>query len=200
MVQVALRTDGALTAVLAWIAEIAAGGFGVREVSGDNEHWHWLLETDKTYKAVRCSFNKKVPELKGNGAYSMSEVEDVEKYERYMCKGESDGAGPEVVWRNSMRYTEEKCSELHEEYWAENRKLKKRKAGSMIDWVVDEAKRNNIAWDQRSKIAEIYIRELGARSKPINLYSIRSNLNAVQFALCPDDSCLKQLVGYVEQF
>lgn len=200
MTYVALRIDGALTAVLTWLAEIAAGGFGVREVAGDNEHWHFLVESEKTYKAVRCSFNKKVPELKGNGAYSMSEVEDLEKYERYLCKGESDGEGPEVVWRNSVKYTEEKCSELHGAYWEENRKLKKRKVGSMIDWVIDEAKRQNIAWNNRDKIAEIYIKELGVRSKPINCFSIRSNLNAVQFALCPDDECLKQLINCVSQY
>lgn len=196
---IALRTDSALTAVLAWLAGLAAGGFGVREVAGDNEHWHWLVESDKTYKAVRVDFNKKVPELKGNGAYSMSEVEDVEKYERYLCKGESSGAGPEVVWRNSVKYTEEKLSELHEAYWAENRSLKKRKVGSMVDFVVDAAKRDGITWNQRSKLAEIYIKELGVRSKPINLFSIRANLNAVQYALCPDDACLNELCSLLEQ-
>lgn len=196
---VALRTDGALTAVLAWLAEISAGGFGVREVAGDNEHWHWLVESDKTYKAVRVSFNKRVPELKGNGSYSMSEVADLEKYERYMCKGESAGVLPEVVWSHSAKYSSEVVAELHEAYWDENRNLKKRKTGGVTDWVIDECKRQNILWNQRREISKIYIKELGARGKPINLFSIRSNVNAVQYALCPDDSCLEELASLLDQ-
>jgi len=187
--------------VKAWIAELSFGGFGVREVSGDNEHWHWLLTTEKTYKAVRVSFNKRVPELKGNGAYSMSEVADLAKYERYLCKGESDGEGPEVIWSNSIEYAPDRLEELHRMYWAENRSYKKRKgSGSMIDYVIDYAKREGVAWNARMALAKIYIKECGMRGKPINLFAIRSNLNTIQYALCPNDDLLDQLVERVEQY
>lgn len=197
----ALRVDDAFSVVLAWVNREGFGGFAVREtVAGENQHWHWLLQTDKELHPVRCSFNRAVPELKGNGKYSLTVVRDLPKYELYLCKGDSEGQMPEIAWRNSIFYTEQKIEELHEQYWVTNRALKKRKLGSMIDWVIDEAKRQNVVWSNREKLAEIYIRELGARGKPINLYSIRSNLNSVQVALCPDDTVLKALVEKVEQY
>lgn len=196
----ALRIDGHHDKVVQWADKHGLGGFSVREVAGDNEHWHFLLEGEKTIKQLRCSFNREVPELKGNGAYSLTECRDVDKYERYLAKGESEGQMPELAWSNSLKYDNDFISELHDKYWEENRNLKKRKAGSMIDWVVDEAKRQNIRWDEREKLAKVYIRELGARGKPINLFSVRSSINAVQFALCGDDSALEALVNYCSQY
>lgn len=196
-----LRTDSLFDDVKSWVERQGFGGFAIREtVSGENEHWHWLLETDKDLHPVRCSFNRALPALKGNGAYSLTQCRDIDKYVRYLCKGDSEGAAPELAWSNSMVYDAAKLEELHVQYWDENRRLKKRKVGSMIDWVVDEAKRQEVAFSNRAKLSEIYIRELGVRGKPINLYSIRSNLNSVQIALCPDDSILADLVSRCEQY
>lgn len=189
---VALRTDKAFEDVKKFLTDKAISGFAVREVSGDNEHWHWLLETSyKNVQSFRVNLLKAVPVLKGNASYSATVVKDLDKYERYMCKGDDEGVEPEVAWRHSMKYTEEKITELHEEYWTENRKLKKRKVGSMIDFVVDECKRERIEWKDRSKIGEIYVREILARGKPLNTFSAKSAINTVQCLLCPDDAALK---------
>lgn len=197
----ALRIDGEFDKVKRWVDACGFGGFAVREsVAGANEHWHWLLETDKELHPVRCSFNRAVPELKGNGKYSLTVCRDVSKYVRYLCKGSAEGVLPEVSWSNSIQYSADMIEEYHAGYWEENRRLKKRKVGSMIDFVVDEAKRLGIAHTDRKKLAEIYIRELGVRCKPINLFSIRSNLNCVQIALCPDDSVLGDLCERCEQY
>lgn len=195
-----LRVDGFLEKVTAWMDKHGLGGWAVREVSGDNEHWHLLVEGEKTIKQLRCSFNREIPELKGNGLYSLTECRDLDKYVRYMAKGESEGQMPEIAWSNSLLYNDDKISELHDAYWFENRKLKKRKAGSMIDWVIDQAKEDGIAWDNRSALAKLYIREVGKRGKPINLFAIRSNINSVQLALCPDDTLLNVLVDRVDQY
>lgn len=196
-----LRTDAEFSKVKAWVESQNYGGFCVREtVQGANEHWHWLLLTEKDVKAVRMSFKRKVPELAGNGKYSLTVCLEKEKYERYMCKGESEGEGPEVVWRFGLEYSDEKVEELHAAYWLENRRLKKRKVGSMVDYVIDAAKSKNVHWNDRAALCELYIRELGVRGKPINLFSIRANVNSVQLALCPDDSCLKVLVERCEQY
>jgi hypothetical protein len=86
-------------------------------------------------------------------------------------------------------------------YWSENRTYKKRKTtGSMVDYVIDVAKRDGITWNKRRDLAKIYIRECGMRGKPINLFSIRSNLNTIQYSLCPDDECLEELVDRVENY
>lgn len=199
----ALRTDKAFAEVKAWVEGKQLTGFSVREVSGENEHWHWLLEDSnqsRTIQQLRMDLKRKVSVLSGNGAYSLTVCRDVEKYERYLCKGESEGAGPEVAWAFSLKYSDARIGELHEEYWQANRALKRRRVGGMIDWVIDECKRQNVEWSNRRRISEIYIRELGACSKPINLFSIRSNVNAVQFALCPNDECLTSLVDRCEQY
>jgi len=200
--KISLRTDNSFEAVRHFVDSKSYGGFCVREVAGvDNEHWHWYLEADvHNVQAFRVSLTRAVPALRGNASYSATVVQDVDKYVRYMCKGDAEGAGVEVVWRNSILYDEAKIEELHDEYWTENRRLKKRKAGSMIDWVVDECKRLEIDWNARSRIAEIYIRELSARGKPINLFSIRANINTVQVALCPSDAAIQQLCERCEQF
>lgn len=200
-----LRIDGALQSVLAWIATVGINGWAVREVARsndgqDNEHWHFHLWGDKTIKQLRCTFNRQVPDLKGNGAYSLSLCRDADKYDRYMAKGDDEHSLPNVAWKSSLSYDDDAVKRLHDEYWQTHRALKRKREGSMIDYIIDECKNRNVDWNDRKKISELYIRELGDRGKPINLHAVRSNINAVQFALCPDDSLLSVLVERVEQY
>lgn len=195
----AVRVDKSIDDVEAYFDRRGYGGFGVREVAGDNEHWHFLIETDAhvNIQAFRVALTKAVPELKGNGSYSVSEVKDIDKYVRYMCKGESEGCGAEVVWRHSLLYTEEKCDQLHVEYWEENRRMKKRKVGSMIDAVVDECKRSSIGWREREKISFLYVKEVMSRAKPFNAFAAKSAVNTIQMLLCPDDSAMRMFAEAV---
>lgn len=186
---VALRTDKEFEAVKAFVTSKSYGGFCVREAKEDNEHWHWLLEVSaKNVQTFRVLLTRTVPELKGNSAYSATEVADLAKYERYMCKGDSEGQKPEVVWTQSVKYTPAKIDELHAAYWLENSKLKKRKVGSMLDYVVDEAKRQNVSWRDRKALSLIYVREVKARARPLNLFAARATMNTVQMLLCPNDT------------
>lgn len=192
----ALRIDSHLPSVKTWAESQGYGGFAVREVAA-REHWHFLLTTCKTIKQVRSSFARCCPELIGNKGYSLTTVKELEKYIRYLCKGDSEGVTPEVAWTSGLTWTDEKFEEEHEAYWSANKKMKKAKtSGSMIDWVIDECKRLEVRWEQREVIAKIYIRELGARSRPVNMFSIRSGLNSIQIALCPDDTAIDLLCGH----
>lgn len=190
----ALRTDKGLEAVKAWCSKLSLTGWAVRELGAgaENEHWHWYLEDGKNRKlsALRVSLVREVPVLAGNGGYSLTVVKDVDKYLRYMAKGDG-GSGPDVAWKYGLVWTDEKIAELHEEYWIENRKLKSRRTMGVMDYVIDACRRQNVKWDERQKIAEIYIRELAARSKPINTYAVKSAINGVQVQLCPDDAAIK---------
>lgn len=201
--RVALRTDDCFSDVSEWCDKHGFGGFAVREGDGtDNVHWHWLLFAgSKTLKAIRSLFNRELPGLRGNGKYSMSEVDDLSKYERYLCKGESDYVLPVVAWRNSMTYDDARVKELHDAYWEENKKVRrKRVRGSAIDSVIDVCKEDAVHWNDRRLISEKYIKLLGEQGKPINLFSMRANINAVQYALCPDDTILNALVDRLEQY
>lgn len=184
---IALRTDTHFEEVKGWLSGYGVGGFACKEVEGTNEHVHWIIYTDKPIKTVRQALTRAVP-LKGNGAYSMSVVKDVAKYERYCCKGQSDGSGCDVVWKQTI---EDRFDELHEAYWAENRKLKR--GGNVAERVLDECKRQRVEWNDRAKIGTIYIRELVTMNKPVNLFSVRSSVNLIQCKLCPTDAALHYL-------
>lgn len=192
----ALRTDGSLDEVISWVNAQSFGGFAVKEVAGaDNVHWHWLLESGKTLKQIRSSFCRNVPGLVGNKSYSLTVIRDVEKYARYMCKGDAEGKSPHVAWSNSLFYNDAKIEELHVEYWTNNKAMRKRKVGTVADAVIDLAKQDNVRWSDRQTLAKMYIQELKSRDKPINMYSVKSNLNLVQVALCPDDSAIEDLAN-----
>lgn len=200
----ALRVNKLSMEVNVWLNSKAYSGFGVRETGsgGDNEHWHYLvtLPVGTKLSAFRTAFLRHFPSLKGNGDYSLSACRDVDKYARYCAKGEAEGVAAEVVWRYGLIWTDEKLEELHEAYWGENRRLKKRKQGSMVDRVLDICKERRIAWDAREKISEIYIREVTASAKPLSMFSLRACVNSVQVLLCPTDEALRAFALSGNQF
>ena len=198
VILIALRTDKDFSGVKAFVDSKAYGGFAVREVAGSNEHWHWLLEAAvSNIQAFRVALTRAVPELKGNAAYSATLIKELEKYERYLAKGDSEGVNCELAWRNSVKYDDEKIEALHNEYWTENRRLKKRKVGTAMDETIDECKRDNVDWKDREKIAERYLRALVKRNRPVNIFSTRASVNAIQIQLCPDDAAFKMFAEQI---
>lgn len=198
----ALRIDKSFPAVKAWLGTHSFGGFGVREVAGEsNEHWHFLLEipaNGKKIQAYRVSLTRDVPELKGNAGYSLTEVRDVEKYERYMCKGDTEEHMPEVVWSNSLKYDQARIQELHDSYWECNRQLQPRKRQlSVIDEVTQACKEAKIEWSERTAISREYIKSAVARKKGINIFQVKASVNVIQCLLCPDDKAIELLAEQI---
>lgn len=194
-----LRIDHHYDETLQYVESHGMSGWAVREVSGDNEHWHWYLETDvfKNANAFRQSLTRKVPALKGNGSYSLKECdENYERYWQYMAKGDSNGSGVVPAWRHGLLWTDEKLEELHEAYWAENSQVaKKRKLGPIRDVVLEKAKAAGLTWEQPYAIQKIYIKELIARHKPINVFSVRAACNLIACLLAPNvDDAVDRLV------
>lgn len=192
----ALRTDKDFDSVRKYVEGIPnTTGFAVREVSGDNEHWHWYIRTQRKIQSFRVNLTKAVPSLRGNGGYSCADCRDLEKYLRYMCKGDAPEQPPEIVWKAGLDWTDEKLEELNNEYWTENQRMKKRRVGSVQDHVIDEAKRTAVAWDDRRALTKMYIKELVARSKPINIFAVKSSIRVIQCLLCPDDEAIEEVVN-----
>lgn len=190
--QIAMRIDKCYDEVLSFVEERGMSGWCVREVAGaDNEHWHWYLETDgfKNLQAMRVALTRKVPDLKGNGAYSIKSCdENVERYWQYMAKGEANGEGVLPCWRHGLLWTDEKLEELHAAYWSENQVRKRQKLRPIDEVVLEKAKEAGVAWDRPYELQKIYIKELFARLKPINMYSVRSHCNLIALQLAPDVS------------
>lgn len=198
---IALRTDKEFEAVKSFVVEKGYSGFSVREVSGDNEHWHWYLSGDrfKNVQTFRVNLTKAVPSLRGNGNYSAKECDDeVEKYWRYMCKGEAEGTGAEIAWRHGLLWTDERFESLHQEYWVNNVQARKRKLPAVAEVVLDKCKRSAVQWNDRREIFRQYIIELHSRDKPINLYQVKSSVNLLQIKLAPNaDDAIQELLNQV---
>lgn len=193
--QLAMRTDKAYNEVVTFLSDRNVSGWCVREVSGENEHWHWFIETEMKPATFRTALKRAVPELVGNGSYSVTLVADEDKYLKYMAKGNSEGEGAELMWRHGLKWTTEKIEQLHRDYWVANRLLKKRRAASVVDYVIDEAKRLAVQWDDRKALLTMYIKELVARNRSINTFAVKGAINLVQVKLCPNDQALDELVG-----
>lgn len=195
----ALRIDSNFSEVRDLVVAKSFTVFAVREVADQNEHWHFYLEGSIKLNSFRASLKRAVPALVGNGRYSVKQCDaDVEKYFRYCLKGEGNGAGYEIAWRTGLLWTDDRFEELHQAYWDENEKLKKKlRSGPIVDSVVDECKRTAVDWNDRVKISELYIRELVRRKKPINKFVIKSQCLLVSSLLCPDDSGIINLASEV---
>lgn len=192
----AIRLDGTDASKLVDVLTADGGAFlVVKEVAGDNIHFHGVLHTTKKLPAFRAALKRAMPELNGNGSYSVSTVRELEKYQRYMLKGDSRAKDAEVIAANGLTYTDaEWRGERHDAYWDENDELsRKRKAGCLMDDVLAACKEQRIAFDNREAISRLYIRGLVERNKAINLYSVKSTVSLIQAKLCPDDSFINEL-------
>lgn len=196
---IALRTDKCYDETLAFLEGKNVSGWCVREeVDGENEHWHWYIETDafRNIQAFRVALTRAVPDLKGNAAYSAKETDEhVERYWRYMAKGSAHGEGCQAVWRHGLLWTDEKLEELHQAYWDENRS-KRQKLPPIDEVVLEKAKEAGVSYDDLMALMKIYIKELFVRDKPINLFSVRSRVNLIALKLAPDvDTAVDKLVN-----
>lgn len=192
----ALRVDGDHAPVVEFLNSIGASGFGVRESAGDNLHCHYYIRIAKKEQALRKALLKAVPGLRGNGGYSLAAARDADAYEKYMCKGESEAEMPQVVWSHGFDADADRLKSLHDSYWNEREAQERRKRKlPTADAVLADCKRRTIQWDNRRAITEAYIREVAARNKPINLYAVKSAVNAIQVALCPTDEAIDELVN-----
>lgn len=198
----AIRLDGNSSEKLVEFLEKDGGSYlVVKELEDSNPHYHVLLFSRRSIQALRMSFKRSVPEAAGNGAYSVAAVRDLEKYERYMMKGDSDAEMPVVVASKGIKYTAQWIEETHAAYWSRNQEVQEeRREMKVHEAVLQACKEQQVLWSNREKISELYIRELVARDKPINLFSIRSAVCLLQVHLCPDDSAVLDLAAQCAKY
>lgn len=196
---VAIRVDSNDSAALLDYLRADGGSYlVVKELEDSNPHYHVYLRTTRKLPALRTALKRAMPELTGNGSYSVAACRDVERYLRYMMKGNSAQEMAEVVGANGLQYADREWQEAqHSAYWAENEELgRRRKLATVGEAVLASCKDSNVMWSNREKIAELYIRELVSRNKAINLFSVRSNVSLIQCKLCPDDSAITDLAAH----
>lgn len=199
----AIRFDGESAEELIKFLEADGGSFlVVKELENSNPHFHVVLHTRRKPQAVRMAFRRQFPDAAGNAGYSISTVRDLQKYHRYMMKGDSAAVNAHVVAANGVQYANAVWQkEQHDAYWAVNQELREADDRRPVAEVVLQACRTaNVDWSNRERIAEMYIRELVVRDKPINLFSIRSAVSLLQVKLCPDDKAILDLAAHCVQY
>lgn len=196
---IAIRLDASDPARLLGVLSSDGGSYlVVKEMEDENPHFHVFLRSARKLPAVRAALKRAMPELNGNGSYSVALCRDVERYHRYMMKGEAAAVMPQVVGAFGMQFSDEVWQQdTHDAYWRENEEIgRRRKLVPVAEAVLQACRDANIRWDAREKISELYIRELLSRDKAINLFSVRSHVSLLQCKLCPDDSAIKDLAGH----
>jgi len=198
----ALRVDGdAHAAFSEWFDGLGSSYFIVREtVDGENVHMHMVFTAEIPIKSIRSRFNRAFPDLVGNKAYSLTGVEDLSKYHRYMCKGESEDELPEVLAKQGLLYTADWIHDQHGAYWDVHNQLQVKKDSRKrpaFEIVYDEAVTKQIKWNDDVALSKLFISTLAQQAKPINLFSVRSQINLLKIRLCPDDAALDALAEIV---
>lgn len=195
----ALRVDGSDPVPLIECLKKYPGAYLVVKESPDgNPHYHAVLHTNAKLAAVRMALKRLLP-AGGNGAYSCTNVRDLNKYQRYMMKGDSRQSQAEIVDANGWTYQDPSWQEeCHDSYWDENDEItRKRKAAPVIEVVLQKCKEAKYGWHNRAAIAAVFIRELSGRDKSINIFALKAQVNLVQIKLCPDDSAIDDLAGQI---
>lgn len=197
---VAIRIDGQSASELIAFCDKDGGAYLiVKELEGSNPHFHCVLHSVRKLPAVRTALKRAMPELNGNGSYSVAVVRDLEKYQRYMCKGDSVQVLPVVSAAQGFEYASaEWLQTTHDAYWDENAQIQSaRKRKHIIEAVLLTCKEAKYEWTSRSLIAAAYIKELVSRDKPINVFAAKSAINLIQVKLCPDDRAIDDLAATI---
>jgi len=194
-----VTSDGHRDSIVDWLA--SHGSYVVVAEGGDsNPHVHALLECDLDIRMLRQNLRRKLQFLRGNGDYSLTSVRDGEKYERYICKGESDSCLPSIVSRMGVRFTEDWVKERHGAYWqlqADYKSRHKRKglhSSTIVEKVEEICKNKAIRWDKEFEIGAEYLRLVSEGKKGVNIHQLRATVKGVQLQLCPDDAAITRLL------
>lgn len=197
---ISFRLDGTdYTLLKEFLKKDGGAYFVVSELEHSNPHCHGYIHTTKKIHSFRMQFKRAViPDSTGNGAYSVTAVRDVDKYYRYMCKGDAKEVMPVVVCKEGVLFSDQWVRDRHDAYWTCNDELMAGRA-KMKTWeaVLQACTDAKIDWRSKEEIAKVYIREVAARNGALNVFSIRSNVQLIQVKLCPDDTAVCDLAATV---
>jgi len=181
----------------------------------EKEHVHTILHIDCTIDAFRKKMHKKV-EFKGNEECSIKIIkEEIEKVQRYTCKGERYGysmENPNMLL--IINYSQNDIKTYHNEYWERNKEIKqeniiknkkKEKALTWTQEVVYEFYNKNpelvSVMDysnsaHKRAILEFVLKRYGAFDKGFDGVIIRKACNAIWNKIAPTrfvDSIFRQV-------
>lgn len=174
----------------------------VREGGVANPHLHVHLCTKTKLNAVRQAFKRRFPDHSGNGHYSIKQCDDdVEGYDRYLAKGESEGDDPIIIARQGLEFSLDSIRDWHTNYWKVNHELMKKRRkklnGAVSDQLLQDCLDKGIK--SRGGIGLCYLQLMKAANKPINTFAGKAAINTVWLALDEGtearDVLLGELVG-----
>lgn len=185
----AIRFDQPSESVKEWLKN-AGGHISFIEGGSDNPHIHVLLYSAKSLAALRKDIQRKFGHL-GNGGYSITVVRDLDKYERYICKGAGSGQLPCLFSKHLVDYDEEWIQTRHEKYYEIQEAESCQR--TVLEEVEHQCRQENVEWDDRLVICKKYIKELVKRRKCINNFAVKGGVNLIQCSLCQTEEAVNAL-------
>lgn len=173
------------------------GGYLVcyEEVVDENPHVHVVLYSEKNIDTLRKSFKRAFDDKRGNGAYSLKACDaNVDDYIAYICKGVDVDSPPDVILKQGIQFDDEYVEGMHQRYWDRNAQLVRAAGeraaarGNMVEVVEKLCREQGVRSYERKKIALVYIRQMRAQRKAINIFAARAVVNGVVVALDEEES------------
>lgn len=196
-IRVDLKTDGDSSAILALLDSLGGSYWVVREGGTTNAHAHIHWKGDKTLPAVRAAFKRKFPGHVGNGGYSIKQCDaDVEGYDRYMAKGDTEDSDPIILGRQGIPYTLEAIAQWHTDYWEVNQELLKKRRkklkGAVADQLLQRCRDKGLA--SKGAIGREYLSMVKESNMSLNIFAGKAAINTVWLQQCKDSTAFNSLL------
>jgi len=184
-----------LQRVADWLAPHSCKYLAVYEEEANRPHMHANIEYNLTLSTFRQKLRATF-KLTGNAEYGLEEVRDLEKADRYICKG-LKGVLPVILAKSTLKYTDEFIKENHQKYWEINKELnpegikKRDRALTFVQQIAKELKEktppDGYSYDIHTKYL-VYVKmmkSLGDLGKTFDKNVLKKLHNGVMLQLCP---------------
>lgn len=157
-------------------------------------HFQGWIRTDIKIQALRERLYRAMPEIRGTGkgrgnsAYSLSAVRDIDRYKYYILKG-SPQELPDIVFRSGYDLSQEDINRIHTEYWktrtTSNAKEKRTITNRILDWSKEQSFENMTTLDMEEVIGSKIIEEYIKSEKLMMLHQMNGLYNLVMCTVSP---------------
>lgn len=125
---------------------------------------------------------------RGNSAYSLATVRDIDRYKYYILKG-SPQQLPDIIFRSGYDLSQEDINRMHTEYWnsrpTPNASEKRNITTKILDWAKEQSFENMSAYDIEDIVGSKIIEEYIKAEKLMMLHQMNGLYNLVMCTVCP---------------
>jgi len=157
-------------------------------------HYQGWIRTETKIPALRERLYRSMPEVRGSGkgrgnsAYSLATVRDIDRYKYYILKGSPQNL-PDIVFRSGYDISEDDINRMHTEYWnsrtTSNASEKRNTTNKILDWAKEQSFENMSAHDIEDIVGSKIIEEYIKAEKLMMLHQMNGLYNLVMCTVNP---------------